>query len=111
MNGYEAFEMMKKGKIVCIKDCENLGYRIKNGFIVEQDLVIEDEPLHPVYFDFDLPYDVFNEKILSLKRNLSYDCEAFITKFENERKKNYPDVVENEENKECLEKILDLAIE
>ena len=49
MNGYEAFEMMKKGKIVCIKDCENLGYRIKNGFIVEQDLVIEDEPFFIIY--------------------------------------------------------------
>lgn len=151
MNGYEAFEMMKKGKIVCIKDCENLGYRIKNGFIVEQDLVIEDEPLRPVYFDFDLPYDVIDEKRLEkakiemserelnkiiillkdlrnyltinfdivdeeetkklfrFKRKLSYDCKGFITKFENERKKNYPDVVKIEDDKECLEKFMDLG--
>lgn len=152
MDGFKAFEMMKEGKIVCVTNCENVGYRLKNGFIVEQDLVIEDEPVRPANFDFNLSYDIFNEKrlekttielterelnlivyllkelrkcltikfneidhkeikkILSLKRNLSYDCEAFITKFEKERKKNYPDVVEIEENKESLEKLLDLAI-
>lgn len=153
MDGFKAFEMMKEGKIVCVTNCENVGYKLKNGSIVEQDLVIDDEPLRPAHFDFNLTYDVFDEKrlekakielterelnlilyllkelrkcltikfnevdhkeikkILSLKRNLSYDCEAFITKFEKERKKNYPDVVEIEENKESLEKLWDLFME
>lgn len=64
MNGFKAFEMMKEGKIVCVTNCENVGYKFKNGFIVEQNLVIDDEPLRPANFDFNLTYEVFDEIML-----------------------------------------------
>lgn len=64
MNGYQALEMMKEGKIVCVTNCVGVGYRLKNGFIVEQDLIDVDKSFRLTNFDFDLNYEVFDEKML-----------------------------------------------
>lgn len=72
MNGFKAFEMMKEGKIVCVTNCENVGYKFKNGFIVEQNLVIDDEPIrHDVikyHKEIDCKEDIENlEKLINEK--------------------------------------------